>query len=168
MSDFVSGNLHLYDAIRFTRLGSDLILNESKHCRFTTTIGLLQEFCHMHEYQEDDDDDFAYDRSKENGISFKTLGQAPTSISADGEKKREERCAFSKMIETFYLRFFNFSGSYTRVMTYYSNWDPRNQNEIFLVTLAMGREVGKSLRILFGFQLTDDSKDAVLAHYFAQ
>ena len=65
------------------------------------------------------------------------------------------------MIENFYMRFFNFSGSYVRVMTLYSDWNPKNRNDVYLTTMAMGREFGKSIRILLDFHLTDESKDYV-------
>ena len=70
------------------------------------------------------------------------------------------------MITNFYMRFFNFNGSYNRVFELYSEWAPRNRNDVYLTTMAIGREFGKSVRILFDFHLTDASKDYVAHEYF--
>ena len=70
------------------------------------------------------------------------------------------------MIENFYMRFFNFSGSFDRVINLLSNWNPKNRNDVYLTTMAIGREFGKSIRILFDFHLTDESKDFVLQQYY--
>ena len=65
------------------------------------------------------------------------------------------------MIENFYMRFFNFNASYFRVVELYVEWNPKNRNDVYLSTMAIGREFGKSVRILFDFHLTDESKDYV-------
>ena len=67
------------------------------------------------------------------------------------------------MIENFYMRFFNFLASYQRVMRVLAYWDPQNFNDIYLNVLLVGREIGKSVRILFEFQLTDAARDSI--HY---
>ena len=72
------------------------------------------------------------------------------------------------MIENFYMRFFNFSGSYMRVINLYSSWSPKNRNDVYLNTMAIGREFGQSVRILFDFHLTDESKEYVTQQYFLQ
>ena len=66
------------------------------------------------------------------------------------------------MVENFYMRFFNFNASFIKLMNYYSTWSPQNRNDVYLTTMAMGREIGKSVRILFDFHLTDESKDFVV------
>ena len=45
ISEFASRQGKLVDAIKFTQLSRDLIINELDNCRFTATIGLLQDFC---------------------------------------------------------------------------------------------------------------------------
>mmetsp|Transcript_41754 Transcript_41754/g.55007 ORF Transcript_41754/g.55007 Transcript_41754/m.55007 type:complete len:80 (-) Transcript_41754:77-316(-) len=62
------------------------------------------------------------------------------------------------MIENLYMRYFNFVGMYTKVVTIYAEWNPMNTNDCFLQMIAMGREFGKAVRILFEFHLTDESK----------
>ena len=65
------------------------------------------------------------------------------------------------MIENFYMRFFNFNASFMRVQKLYTTWNPKNRNDVYLTSMAIGREFGKSVRILFDFHLTDESKDYV-------
>ena len=50
MADFASRKRQLWDAVKFTTTGRDIIINEMENCRFTSTISLLQEFCHSHDY----------------------------------------------------------------------------------------------------------------------
>ena len=45
ISEFASRQGKLIDAIKFTQISRDLIINELDNCRFTATIGLLQDFC---------------------------------------------------------------------------------------------------------------------------
>ena len=97
---------------------------------------------------------------------MKTLGEEEFNPGWDKQKKT--RCTQSKMIENFYMRFFNFQGSYIRIVNLYSSWNPQNQNDVFLTTLSIGREVGKMLRILFDFHLTDESRQKVMETHFIQ
>ena len=66
------------------------------------------------------------------------------------------------MIENFYLRFFNFQGGMSRALQTWVTWDPRNTNDVFLNMIAIGREVGKLVRILFEFNLTDETQDQIV------
>jgi len=50
MADFVSLRRPLYDAVRFTTTARDMLINEMEHCRWTSTVELLQEYCHSHDY----------------------------------------------------------------------------------------------------------------------
>ncbi len=59
------------------------------------------------------------------------------------------------MIKNFYLRYFNFMGSLTRLMTIYSTWAPQNHNDVYLNMIQAGREIGKGARIVFDFQMSD-------------
>ena len=70
------------------------------------------------------------------------------------------------MIENFYLRIFNFVASYQRVMTVIVYWDPQNFNDTYLNMVLIGRELGKSVRILFEFQLTDAARDSIHNIYY--
>jgi len=53
---------------------------------------------------------------------MKTLGEEE--FNSDWNKEKKTRCTQSKMIENFYMRFFNFTGSYTRIMNLYASWNP--------------------------------------------
>ena len=56
MADFVSMKRPMWDAIKFTTTARDMLVNEMENCRWTSTIELLQEYCHSHEFQDDESD----------------------------------------------------------------------------------------------------------------
>ena len=72
------------------------------------------------------------------------------------------------MIENFYMRFFNMSGSYMKVVTLWTEWDADSRNDTYLGTIGIGREFGKVIRILFDFHLTDTAKYEISQQYFLQ
>ena len=158
MADFAARKRSIWDAYKFTLMSSEMLVNEMDNCNWTSTISLLQEFCHSHDYQTD---------SQEDGWTPSPI-ETRDDFSADWDAEKKTRCKQSKMIENFYMRFFNFNGSFAKVMNYYATWAPQNRNDVYLTTIAMGREFGKSTRILFDFHLTDESKDFVVQQYFLQ
>ena len=50
MSDFSARKKSIWDAYKFTKIGSEMLINEMDHCNWTSTVSLLQEFCHSHDY----------------------------------------------------------------------------------------------------------------------
>ena len=158
MADFAARRKSVWDAYKFTKMGSDMLINEMDNCNWTSTVSLLQEFCHSHDYQTGQD---------EASWSPNQI-QTQDEFSADWDAEKKTRCKQSKMIENFYMRFFNFNASYFRVTKLYSTWAPKNRNDVYLTSMAIGREFGKSARILFDFHLTDESKDFVTHQYFLQ
>ena len=161
MADFADRKRSIFDAYKFTVTSSNLIINEMDHCNWTSTVSLLQEFCHSHDYQQ-------IDGADPNTWSPSSIHTKNEDFSADWNAGQKTRCQQSKMIENFYMRIFNFMGSYTRVVSIVSTWNPKNRNDVYLNTMAIGREFGKSVRILFDFHWTDESKDYVLQQYFLQ
>ena len=79
----------------------------------------------------------------------------------DWQSSKKKRCTTSKMITNFYMRYFNFVGFYTKIVTVYSEWAPKNTNDCYLNMITIGREIGKGIRILFEFHLTDESKEEI-------
>ena len=69
------------------------------------------------------------------------------------------------MIKNFYMRYFNFIGSYTKLVTIYTTWAPQNHNDVFLSMIVVGRELGKDVRILFDFSLSEAEQIANYSIY---
>ena len=57
MADFVSMKLPMYEAVRFTTTSRDMLVNEMEHCRWTSTVELLQSYCHMRDLPDEDDEE---------------------------------------------------------------------------------------------------------------
>ena len=131
------------------------------NCRFTTTIALMQEFCHSHDYQVVDDDE-SDTRWRDTDDHFETNNWSP-----DWNAEKKTRCTKPKMIENFYMRYFNFNASVMRMFNIYASWSPNNRNDVFLQSIAFGREVGKMTRILYDFHLTDEAKEIVTREFFS-
>ena len=151
MADFVSMKRPMWDAIRFTTTARDMLVNEMENCRWTSTIELLQEYCHSHDYEDDESDG-----DDDNHVKIETQ-----TYEHDWQATKKKRCTTSKMITNFYMRYFNFVGMYIKVATIYAEWAPKNTNDCFLQMIAAGREFGKGIRILFEFHLTDESKEEI-------
>ena len=45
---------------------------------------------------------------------------------------KKTRCSQPTMIKNFYLRYFNFMGSFSRLMQIYQFWAPKNHNDVYL------------------------------------
>ena len=56
VTEFAERKGSLWDAYKFTKMGSDMIIDEMDHCNWTSTVSLLQEFCHSHDYQDGSDE----------------------------------------------------------------------------------------------------------------
>ena len=155
---FMSRDGNLWDAYNFAVDGKNIILNEANNCRYTSTISMLQNFCQSHDYEEDPSE-----------YHFHPPEEDPE-FSAEWNRQKQMRCTQSKMIENFYMRFFNFYGAYNRVTSYWrylKNEDvKKNTNDVYLTMVAIGRDIGKSLRILFDFELTDETREQVVQHYY--
>ena len=54
-----------------------------------------------------------------------------------------------------------------RLNMIYATWNPQNRNDIYLNMMAAGREVGKCIRILFDFKLTEESREYLTQNYFS-
>ena len=144
LADFLAMKLSVWDSVKFTTTARDVLLSQAEKCNWTSTVGLLQEFCHSHDYQEDDD-------------STPAPAEPNSSVAVvNWTDDKRKRCTTSKMVEHFYMRLFNFTGMLDRLSTIYQEWSPRNTNDVYLSTIAVGREVGKAVRILFEFQLSDE------------
>ena len=52
MADFADRKRKIFDAYKFTKIGSEMLIREMDNCNWTSTVSLLQEFCHSHDYQE--------------------------------------------------------------------------------------------------------------------
>ena len=159
MAEFAARKGSLWDVVTFTTTARDTIINEMENCRFTTTVSLLQEYCHSHEFQEETEEDSWRSNAPD---KFDTQD-----FKADWDKANKTRCSKPKMIENFYMRYFNFNGSFFRMMNIYSSWNPQNHNDTYLQMVAFGREIGKMTRILFDFHLTDEAKEIVSREYFS-
>ena len=91
MSSFAARERPMWEAVRFAEISSNLLLQEMETCNWTSTVRLLQEYCHSHDYLVSDDSEFHMLRS-----------------AADWDRDHKMRCTQPKMIENFYMRFFNF------------------------------------------------------------
>ena len=136
LAEFAQKKRSIWDVYEFTKTSTDMIMEEFDNCNWTSTIDLLQAYC--------------YENSDDTGIETQEF-------TADW-RSAKTRCSQSKMIENFYMRFFNFQGSYKRVMDVVRSWDTDNRNDVYLQSMAIGRECGKMTRILYDFHLTDESK----------
>merc|ERR1719188_167872 len=163
ISKFMARDGNLWDAYHFAIDGKDIILNQADNCHYTSTISLLQDFCQSHDYQEETDD--------HPGFNTHDYNEADPDWSADWNREKKLRCSQSKMIENFYMRLFNFYGSYFRVTNYWKDMKAdkkKNNNDVYLTMIAIGREIGKDMRILFDFHLTDESREKVVEYYYDQ
>lgn len=50
MADFIAMKRPMYEAVKFTTTARDMLMNEMAHCRWTSTVEMLQEYCHSHEF----------------------------------------------------------------------------------------------------------------------
>ena len=57
ISKFVAREKKIWDAYKFTDLSANMLMHEMENCKWVSTVSLLQEFCHSHDYQENNDDD---------------------------------------------------------------------------------------------------------------
>lgn len=57
LADFAQGRRSVWEVVKFTTTARDLMINEIDHCNWTSTVKMLQEFCHSHDYQDADQGD---------------------------------------------------------------------------------------------------------------
>ena len=130
IEDFVRGKRSIWTAYSFTTQFSSLFLEQFEACDYTGLVFTLEEFCDGVDYSE--------------------------------EGKELERCTMSNIIYNLYTRVFNFVSSWSRIwqgyvhVTSLRKWQ---QNETYLEALAIGRETGVMLRILFDFHLEGEESN---------